>query len=76
MQINNLDNYMDELANGDGLYDEANDDVYLAADTIVIPGTVHFLGTADRRAKYRKKQAELKKASLAELDEYEVAMQA
>jgi hypothetical protein len=55
MKINNLDNYMDELANGDGLYDEANDDVYLAADTIVIPGTVHFLGTADRRAKYRKK---------------------
>ncbi len=67
MQINNLDNI-----GGDELMD---DEMYLAGDTVVIPEPVHFLGTSDRREKYRKRQAELKKSSTQELDEYELAMQ-
>ncbi|MDC9727698.1 MAG: hypothetical protein PSN04_00020 [Methyloprofundus sp.] len=72
MQVNNLDYFIDEVG-GDDLFD---DEMLLAGDTMVVPEPVHFLGTSDRRAKYRKRQAELKKSRMADLDEYEIAMQA
>lgn len=68
MQIND---FLNDVG-GDELLD---DEMYLAGDTVVIPEPVHFLGTSDRREKYRKRQAELKKSNVQELDEYELAMQ-
>jgi len=72
MKIGNLKRFMAE-SGGDELF---GDEMYLAGDTFVIPEPVHFLGTADRRAKYRKKQAALKKERLNMLDEHEISMQA
>jgi len=51
-----------------------DDGEYMAAESIVMPDVAHFLGTADRRAKYKRKQAELKKVKRSSLDEYEMAL--
>jgi len=72
IKIGNLKRFIAE-SGGDELFD---DKMYLAGDTFVIPEPIHFLGTADRRAKYRKKQEELKKERLEMLDEHEIFMQA
>jgi len=75
MNIANLGNFL----GANNLMDDEDydDEMYLAGDTVVLPESVHFLGTADRRAKYKRKKEALKKMRQSEqLDEYEVAMQA
>jgi len=51
------------------------DDVeFLSAESFVVPEVVHFLGTADRRAKHKKWLAKLKKKKSVNLDEYEMEL--
>ena len=67
MQVTDVDEFM-------GFGEDANDDEYLSAESFVMPEVAHFLGTADRRAKYKRRQAELKKNKSINLDEYEIAL--
>jgi len=46
----------------------------LAAESFVMPEVAHFLGAAERRAEYKRRQAELKKEKHPNLDEYEIAL--
>jgi len=66
MQVTDINKFM-ELG-------EDDESEYLSAESFVVPDIAHFLGTADRRAKYKRKQAELKKVKRSSLDEYEVAL--
>ncbi len=66
MQVTDINKFME--IGGD---DESE---YLSAESFVVPDIAHFLGTADRRAKYKRKQAELKKVKRSSLDEYEMAL--
>jgi len=66
MQVTDINKFME--------IGEDDESEYLSAESFVVPDIAHFLGTADRRAKYKRKQAELKKVKRSSLDEYEMAL--